>query len=91
MTDSEISLLKKQMKRLWIAIGLMFLMIVILVSLLVNNYLYLYNWMLGRPIIISYMGNITMMFVLVAILFFFAVIIAAIAKHEDHLVESDSN
>ena len=77
--EEEIAQLRGRVKRLWIALALLFTMVVALVVVLASFSLILYSdlqWGTSLP----YMGGVALQVAALAVLFFFAVIIWAVAK-----------
>ena len=82
VTEDEYSILQKKLKRLWRAISLLFIMVVLLFAILLNFYLVLYNWVVHDDRNIPFMGDITLILVTSTVVFFFAVLISATALSE---------
>ena len=82
MTEKDISVLEKQVRRLWAALGLLFMMTVFLMIVLVFNYLLLYNRVMDSHFMIPFESTFNFMLLIFGILFTYAVIIVAVAKHD---------
>ncbi|MFW9806586.1 MAG: hypothetical protein ACFFFK_07650 [Candidatus Thorarchaeota archaeon] len=82
MSENDYSKLEKQVRRLWAALVLLFLMIIIIVTVLTFNFIQFYDMVIFDHIVVAFDYISTFVMTLGLVLVSFAVIIFAVAKHD---------
>lgn len=82
LSENDYSKLEKQVRRLWAALVLLFLMIIIIVTVLTFNFIQFYDMVIFDHIVVAFDYISTFVMTLGLVLVSFAVIIFAVAKHD---------